>query len=82
MLPCSCNSISGTIDIIDDGTSGMLFAVNDERSFVDAMAPLLNEADSRKKIGARASAEIHERLSSNKSAERYLRLYQSMLEGR
>jgi glycosyltransferase involved in cell wall biosynthesis len=80
-LPCVVTRISGTTDIIDHGSSGMLFDVNDESSFIDAMTPLLGNADRRARLGSHASAEIHSRLSSKKSAERYLRLYQSMLEG-
>jgi len=80
-LPCVVTRISGTTDIIDHGRSGMLFDVNDESSFIDAMTPLLGNADRRARLGSQAAAEIHSRLSSKKSAERYLRLYQSMLEG-
>jgi len=81
-LPCVVTRISGTTDIIDHGNSGMMFEVNDERSFLDAITPLLGSADRRRTIGNQASVEIHNRLSSKKSAERYLRLYQTMLEGK
>lgn len=78
-LPCVVTRISGTTDIIDHGATGMLFDVNDERSFIDAMTPLLGNADRRRNMGSQASAQIHSRLSSKRSAERYLRLYQTML---
>jgi len=81
-LPCVVTKISGTTDIVDHGNSGMLFDVNDERSFIDAITPLLGNAHRRRSLGRQASAEIHSRLSSKKSAERYLRLYRSMLEGK
>ena len=81
-LPCVVTRISGTTDIIDHGHSGMLFEVNDEMSFLDAVTPLLGSADRRRTIGNQASLEIHNRLSSKRSAERYLRLYQTMLEGK
>ena len=79
-LPCVVTRVSGATDVIEHDASGMLFDVNDERTFVDAMIPLINNRERRTVIGKRASAKIHDRLSSKKSAERYLRLYQSMLE--
>ena len=81
-LPCVVTRISGTTDLIDHEATGMLFTVNDERSFVDAMAPLVDDHGRRKQMGALAAADIQHRLSSEKSAERYLQLYLTMLEGR
>jgi len=79
-LPCVVTRISGTTDIITHNLSGMLFTVNDEASFIDAITPLLRDRGQRKRMGDIATEEIQKRLSSEKSAERYLRLYQSMLE--
>ena len=80
-LPCVVTRISGTTDLIDHNVSGMLFAVNDEASFLQAILPLMHSRELRRKIGSAASAGIRQSLSSKKSAERYLRLYQSMLAG-
>ena len=80
-LPCVVTRISGTPELIDHEVSGMLFTVNDEKSFVQALTPLVGSPESRKKMGNLASAWIRKGLSSEKLAERYLELYQSMLRG-
>ena len=79
-LPCVVTRISGTDDLIDHGESGMLFGVNDETSFINAIAPLISNQELRRKMGNSAMTEIQAGFSSEKSAERYLSLYQSMLQ--
>ena len=79
-LPCVVTRISGTDDLIDHGDSGMLFGVNDEPSFINAIAPLISSQELRRKMGNSAITKIQTRFSSEKSAERYLSLYQSMLQ--
>ena len=81
-LPSVVSRVSGATDIIENGVSGMLFDVDDQGSFVDAVMPLMADRQRRTEMGRRASARIHERLSSRKSAERYLQLYQNMLADR
>jgi glycosyltransferase involved in cell wall biosynthesis len=78
-LPCVVTRVSGATDLVEPGISGMLFDVNDDRTFIDAMSPLIDNRERRTEIGQRASVKIHDRLSSKKSAERYLQLYQTML---
>lgn len=79
-LPCVATRISGTVDVIEHGQSGMLFERDDQESFLSAMRPLLADPALRQKIGRRASTYIESSLSSKKSAERYLGLYQTLLE--
>ena len=79
-LPCVVTRISGTDDLIDHGESGMLFGVNDEPSFINAISPLISNQELRWKMGNSAMIEIQAGFSSEKSAERYLSLYQSMLQ--
>ena len=78
-LPCVVTRISGTTDLIRHEDSGMLFTVDDVPSFLDAMEPLIRSRELRRRMGGKAAEEIQARLSSKKSAERYLKLYQSML---
>jgi glycosyltransferase involved in cell wall biosynthesis len=79
-LPCVVTRISGTEDLIEHGISGMLFGVNDEQTFIDAITPLIGNRDLRKNMGNLATTGIRARFSSEKSAERYLSLYRSMLQ--
>jgi glycosyltransferase involved in cell wall biosynthesis len=59
----------------------MLFDLNYEDSFLSAIKPLVAESAVRERIGARAAATIRERFSVTKVADRYLNLYQEILEG-
>jgi glycosyltransferase involved in cell wall biosynthesis len=81
-LPCVVTRISGTDDLINHGDSGMLFDVSDDRSFINAITPLVASQDLRRSMGNAATAEIQARFSSEKSADRYLNLYQTMLQDR
>ena len=81
-LPSVVSRVSGATDIIQHGVCGMLFDVDDELTFLNAVEPLLGDRQRRIEMGRRAAAVIHDRLSATKSAERYLQLYKSMLSGR
>jgi len=78
-LPCVVTRVSGTTDLIEHEDTGMLFTVNDVSSFLQAIGPLIQDRELRRRMGGKAAQEIQMRLSSKKSAERYLKLYQSML---
>ena len=80
-LPCVVTKISGVTDLIAHQDSGMLFDLNYEDSFLSAIKPLVAESAVRERIGARAAATIRERFSVTKVADRYLNLYQEILEG-
>jgi glycosyltransferase involved in cell wall biosynthesis len=78
-LPCAVTRLSGATDLISHGESGMLFAVNDEKSFTAALTPLVLDPQMRERIGRRASAIIGDKYSVDRVAEKYLSLYQQML---
>jgi glycosyltransferase involved in cell wall biosynthesis len=79
-LPCVVTRISGTTDLIAHGVTGMLFDVNDEGSFLDALNPLARDGGLRNDIGASARERIGERYSSARVADRYIQLYQEILD--
>jgi glycosyltransferase involved in cell wall biosynthesis len=81
-LPCVVTAISGTADLISHGSSGMLFEVNSEVSFLDAMIQLMESEKSRNQIGRRARDLMVERFSTEMIAHRYFQLYRDMLEGK
>lgn len=81
-LPCVVTSISGTTDLIEHGKSGMLFTVNSENSFLDAMSALTRDPEHRAAIGARARDFMVERFATSKVCLRYLDVYHSMLKGK
>ena len=79
-LPCVVTRISGTTDLIAHSVTGMLFDVNDERSFLDALNPLARDGGLRNDIGARARERIGEQYSSARVADRYIQLYHEILD--
>jgi glycosyltransferase involved in cell wall biosynthesis len=79
-VPCVVTRISGTTDLIAHGVTGMLFDVNDERSLLDALNPLTRDGGLRNDIGERARERIRERYSSARVADRYIQLYQEILD--
>jgi glycosyltransferase involved in cell wall biosynthesis len=81
-IPCVLSRISGACDLVSHGVTGMLFDVDDERSFVKAVHPVVSSQSLRATIGARARATVMESYSNKIIAGRYLRLYHEMLEGR
>lgn len=80
-LPCVVTAISGTTDLIKHGESGMLFTVNSEDSFVEAMRPLIESDEQRSRIGGRARAIMEEKFSTRQVCTVYLDLYRSLLNG-
>jgi glycosyltransferase involved in cell wall biosynthesis len=81
-LPCIVTRISGTTDLIAHGVTGMLFDVNSERSFFEALTPLAHNAPLRSDIGQRARERVTDRYSSTRVADRYIQLYQQILDGK
>jgi glycosyltransferase involved in cell wall biosynthesis len=81
-LPCAVTSISGTTDLIEHGQSGMLFAVNSEGSFLDAIGALIRSPEQRRIIGTQARKMMTERFSTDRICTRYLDVYHTMLNGR
>ncbi len=80
-LPCVVTAISGTTDLIKHGDTGMLFTVNSEQTFVEAMRALMQSAEQRAQVGARARILMEQRFSTEHVCRVYLDLYRSMLNG-
>ena len=80
-LPCVVTAISGTTDLIKHGQTGMLFKVNSDASFVDAMQTLIRSPEQRAVIGGRARAMMEDKFSTRHICGVYLDLYYWMLNG-
>ena len=81
-LPCVVTRISGTTDLINHGESGVLFDVNSEASFLAAMDSVIRSQETWERIGSCARTFVMERYSAEKIADRYLQLYQEILNGK
>ncbi len=62
-LPVVATDVPGASAIVEDGTTGLLVPVDDERSLADAVASLLADPQRRRAMGAAARRRCLERFS-------------------
>lgn len=62
-VPTIASAVGGTLDVIEDGVSGLLIAPDDVEGFANAIARLLDDRDFAAQLGARFKADAHGRFS-------------------
>jgi len=78
---CACglavvaSRVGGNVEVIDDGHSGLLFASQDQTELHKALMTLLESAELRQAMGARARQWAQANASLEALAERYQLLY-------
>lgn len=77
-LPCVATRVGGSVEVLEDGTSGRLVAPEDAAALAKALA----EALATPAWGIRARRRIHDRYAIDAVAQRYVTLYESLLNGR
>lgn len=77
-LPCVATRVGGSVDVLEDGTSGRLVAPEDAAALAKALA----EALATPAWGVRARQRIQDRYAIDAVAQRYVTLYESLLNGR
>ena len=70
-LPCICTKVSGAIDLIEDGTNGLLVDIGDVEQLVEKMSLLANQSALTKEIGRNAS-KLYEILNKDKIYEEWM----------
>jgi glycosyltransferase involved in cell wall biosynthesis len=70
-LPCICTKVSGAIDLIKDGTNGLLVDIGDVEQLVDKMNLLANQPALTKEIGENAS-KLYEILNKDRIYEEWM----------
>jgi glycosyltransferase involved in cell wall biosynthesis len=78
-LPCLVSNISGTEDLIN-GRNGILFNSRDRESFYSGMEKL-NKPAFRTEVGGEARKSVEAGYSIKNIAEKYIDLYEEMLNG-
>ncbi len=78
-LPVVVSDIPGNIDIVAHEHDGLLFAVNDSNSLVQALASLLDQPVLRERLGQAARQTVERRYSLNYVADRYIALYHNLI---
>lgn len=70
-LPCICTKVSGAIDLIKDGTNGLLVDIGDVEQLVEKMNLLADQPALAKEIGKIAS-ELYEILNKDRIYEEWM----------
>jgi glycosyltransferase involved in cell wall biosynthesis len=73
--------VSGVLDIVEDGHSGLLFAVNDAAAFAARLRAAVDLTDSaRREMGLRARQTVSTRFGIDRIALEHKRLYEQLVE--
>ena len=79
-LPCIASDIAGNRRVIRGGENGLLFALNDRLALSEVILALLSNSTEAKRLGEAAYQTIMAEYSIEQVAQRYLNLYQNLLD--
>lgn len=74
-LPVIASSVSGVVDIIEDGVDGMLIPSEDSRALANAMKRIILEPKLAASLGPKARQKVTNKFSLESIANRYSDLY-------
>jgi glycosyltransferase involved in cell wall biosynthesis len=77
--PIIATAVSGTIDVLQDGTTGRVIPPGDSRALTTAMTQFLDDSDAARKLGHAAKSYVAAHYSAQVQAERYLALYRELI---
>ena len=80
--PVVATAVSGNVEIVEDGVTGMLVASDDDAALADAIVRLSADADLADRLGARAKARFAERFSIERMLRSYRRIYDELARAR
>lgn len=78
-LACIASSIGGVVDLLEPGTSGHVFGVEDEAGMADCLAGLLSDPSRTLALGRAARERAERNFSLRHTARRYADLYRELL---
>ena len=70
--------IPGNVDVIDEGHTGLLFDVGDERTLAETLIRLADDRELCRRLGRAAHAAARDRYGLTSIARRYISLYRDM----
>jgi len=79
-LPCVASKIGGVEALIDDGETGVLFEPENSKDLAEKCIALLQSPDKKESIGKNARQKMLSVFSFEIIAERYVKLYGTLLE--
>lgn len=74
-VPVIATSTEGALEIIDDGATGLLVPIDDERAIADAVLALAHDPERRASLASRALASARERFSLTRMIDDTERVY-------
>jgi glycosyltransferase involved in cell wall biosynthesis len=77
-LPVIATRISGTVDVVDHGESGILIPPESPEALAVAMELVINNPEVSSKLGENARQRILEKFSLDEVARRYSELYHKL----
>ncbi len=78
-IPVVASAVGGIPDMVDDGTTGVLFPSGDQASLAAALARLAEDAALRARLGAAAREWVAARFSAGAWGREHAALYESLL---
>lgn len=78
-LPVAASAAGGLVDVIEDGTSGLLVPPGDVPAWASALGRLLDDADLRLRLGAAARRRVEAAFTAERMVAGNLGVYRSVL---
>ena len=78
-LPVIATDVGGNPELIENGVNGLLVPVGDARALGSGMLSLLQGADIRRAMSARALEGVRSRFDWNRTVDEYLKVYDQLL---
>lgn len=79
-LPCIATRVGGNVDLIEDGINGLLVEPRNPNQLAEGILRLLQDHDFATNLGVAARQTVEHGYSVEQVADRYLKLYQEMLD--
>ena len=78
-LPVVASDVGGNPELVEDGVTGRLFPVGDDKALAEVLLPLIDDATQRRDMGRAGRQRVCERHDWNRTVEAYLRVYDDVL---
>jgi glycosyltransferase involved in cell wall biosynthesis len=79
-VPVVATRVSGNMEVIEDGVTGMLVSRDHYQNLTDALAFLLMHPDKARELGLKAKQAVQEKYDLQVIADQYLALYTTVAE--
>lgn len=79
-LPAVATDAVSNAEVVEDGRNGALYALGDTEALADALTSILTRPATRQRMGAAARERVVEQFSYDAVAERYVALYEDLVD--